>query len=692
MATVLVVDDNPADRRLLSVLLGHNGHRVIEADDGVAGLELVTAENPDLVVTDMVMPRMDGFEFARRVRRDPATGATRVIFWTANTIDDKRSALARECGVQYILPKPSEPEKILVAIAGALAAEPPAIADLSERFERDHRALLTDALYEKVEALKAANEGLRQSEASLRERDARLRLVVEQMPGALWATDTGLRITSAAGRALGYAGLAAEQVVGQTLSTFLANKDPDYAPLRAHRRALHGESVSYEVSLADRALVSYVEPLHDPDGNVVGTVGLALDVTDRLRAETEREHLARRLQMAERLESLGRLAGGVAHDFNNLLAVILNYADFVAEGVEAKIPALPQEAKGACREILQDVSEITRAAERAAALTHQLLIFGRREVVNPEVIDLNAVVGDLQRLLRVTVGESIELTTRLGHDLWMVEADRTGIEQVLMNLVVNARDALAGNGTLVVETANVDVSEDFAEASTELAAGSYVRLSVSDAGGGMSAEVAARAFEPFFTTKPKGEGAGLGLATVYGIVTQAGGYVHLYSEPGVGTTARVYWPAAEGEGRPRPRGPLVGDTRGAGEIVLVVEDENQVREIVRRVLNKNGYSVLVAKDGDEALAVAHAHGGEIHLLLTDVVLPRMSGKELVDKLRSWAPSTRILLMSGYPQDILDHGTIEGGLALIEKPFTPEDLLRRVREILDSPATASGEQA
>lgn len=692
MATVLVVDDNPTDRRLLAALLGHGGHRVIEAENGMAGLELVLTERPDLVVSDMVMPRMDGFEFARRVRSEAMTASTRVVFWTASTIEEKHSALARECGVEYILAKPSEPGELIAGIDRALASEPAPVPDLSEGFEREHLVLLTDALYEKVEALKAANDALRQSEASLRERDARLRLVMEQMPGAVWTTDPDLRVTSLAGRALSDVGLTAAPAIGVTAAELFGSDHPSDEVPRAHRRALDGESTSYEITWRDRAYVSFVEPLHGPGGDVVGTVGFALDVTDRVRAEGEREQLARRLQMAERLESLGRLAGGVAHDFNNLLAVILNYASFAKEGVETQIPNLPAEVRGDCREIIQDVSEITRAAERAAALTHQLLIFGRREVVNPEVLDLNAVVGDLERLLRRTIGEHIELTTRLGHDLWPVKADPSGIEQVLMNLVVNARDAMAGGGTLVVETANVDVSEDFSGASTELAAGSYVRLSVSDTGGGMSPEVAARAFEPFFTTKPKGEGSGLGLATVYGIVTQAGGHVHLYSEPGAGTSVRVYWPATEDEGRPRRRKPLVRDTRGGGETVLVVEDEDQVREIVQRVLSKNGYSVLAAGDGIEALALADAHEGEIHLLLTDVVLPRISGKELVDTILSRSPSTRILFMSGYPQDVLEHGTIQGGLPLIEKPFTPQALLRRVREIMDPRERRGREQA
>lgn len=692
MATVLVVDDNPTDRRLLAALLGHGGHRVIEAENGMAGLELVLTERPDLVVSDMVMPRMDGFEFARRVRSEAMTASTRVVFWTASTIEEKHSALARECGVEYILAKPSEPGELIAGIDRALASEPAPVPDLSEGFEREHLVLLTDALYEKVEALKAANDALGQSEATLRERDARLRLVMEQMPGAVWTTDPDLRVTSLAGRALSDVGTTAAPAIGVTAAELFGSDHPTDELPRAHRRALDGESTSYEITWRDRAYVSFVEPLHGPGGDVVGTVGFALDVTDRVRAEGEREQLARRLQMAERLESLGRLAGGVAHDFNNLLAVILNYASFVKEGVETQIPNLPAEVRGDCWEIIQDVSEITRAAERAAALTHQLLIFGRREVVNPEVLELNAVVGDLERLLRRTIGEHIELTTRLGHDLWPVKADPSGIEQVLMNLVVNARDAMAGGGTLVVETANVDVSEDFSGASTELAAGSYVRLSVSDTGGGMSPEVAARAFEPFFTTKPKGEGSGLGLATVYGIVTQAGGHVHLYSEPGAGTSVRVYWPATEDEGRPRRRNPLVRDTRGGGETVLVVEDEDQVREIVQRVLSKNGYRVLAAGDGIEALALADAHEGEIHLLLTDVVLPRISGKELVDTMLSRSPSTRILFMSGYPQDVLEHGTIEGGLPLIEKPFTPQALLRRVREIMDARERRGREQA
>jgi PAS domain S-box-containing protein len=406
-----------------------------------------------------------------------------------------------------------------------------------------------------------------------------------------------------------------------------------------------------------------------------GRRGRLVVVTD----VTQRQRLQRQLEQVQRLESLGQLAGGVAHDFNNLLGVILNYATFVREEVAGEDP----QRWGPVRE---DVEQIEQAARRATDLTHQLLAFARREVVHPEVINLGESVRDTQQLLRRSLGEHIELSTALEDELWSVLADPGQMEQILVNLAVNARDAMPGGGRLLIETANVEVDESYAAARPGLEPGRYVRLRVSDSGDGMDPATLERAFEPFFTTKPHGEGTGLGLATIYGIVTQAGGYIRLYSEPGFGTACTVMLPATHARApvaRPEDESDLSGD----GEVVLVVEDEDGIREVARRVLDRGGYRVLTAAGGAEAIELVHAHDGPIDLMITDVIMPGMMGHEVAAEIAARRPSIRMMYMSGYAQPLVgpSHGLPDDTI-LIEKPFTERSLMRTVREALGAPTS------
>jgi signal transduction histidine kinase/CheY-like chemotaxis protein len=392
-------------------------------------------------------------------------------------------------------------------------------------------------------------------------------------------------------------------------------------------------------------------------------------------AVVEKERLQMQLQQSQRLESLGQLAGGIAHDFNNLLAVVLGYATFIAR----------RAPEGSDDE--RDVGEIRKAGERATRLTHQLLAFARRETVRPRVLDLTGVVLEMEQLLRRTLGEHVQLETALAADLWPIMADYGQLEQVLVNLAINARDAMPEGGTLTLDTENVDADDAYVAARAGLAPGRYVRLRVSDTGTGMAPEVTARAFEPFFTTKPKGEGTGLGLATIYGIVTGAGGHVQIYSEPGLGTTFTVLLPATdapmpEPDQRREPR-------RGRGETILVVEDEAAMLEVARRLLEDGGYSVLTASGGEEALRIVAAHEGEIHLLLTDVVMPGMLGKEVAARVAQLRPGIPVLYMSGYAQAVIGPmGDLSSGHAIIDKPFTEAQLLDRVAEALNRSTAAS----
>ncbi|HYQ65299.1 ATP-binding protein [Actinophytocola sp.] len=391
------------------------------------------------------------------------------------------------------------------------------------------------------------------------------------------------------------------------------------------------------------------------------------------------ERKERSQAQAQRLESLGQLAGGVAHDFNNLLAVILNYVSFVAEEVAAASgpdPASHLETASA------DLEQIKKAAERAARLTHQLLVFARRDVIRPQVLDLDKVITTVEEMLRRTIGEHVELVTSLAGDLWPVLADPGQLEQVLVNLAVNARDAMPSGGTLTIDTGNLTVDASALAGGSKARLGRNVRLRVSDNGTGMPAKVVQHVFEPFFTTKSDSGGTGLGLATIYGILTQADGSIGIYSEPGAGTTFTITLPATVEaatpvvESVPYQRVPK-------GETVLVVEDEEALREVTRRIFTRNGYHVITAASGPEALDIAANHQGEIHLLITDVVMPRMLGKEVAEKMRVIKPEIEVIFMSGYARPVLaSQGRLEPGVALVEKPFSEAHLLATVGQVLN----------
>jgi signal transduction histidine kinase len=399
------------------------------------------------------------------------------------------------------------------------------------------------------------------------------------------------------------------------------------------------------------------------------------------RDAREREELRvqAQLQQAQRLENLGQLAGGVAHDFNNLVAVILNYASFVSEELTTATGSDWSERRETA---LGDLGQITGAAERAASLTRQLLAFARREVIRPQVLDLDTVISGVGELLRRTLGEHVELVTSLGGDLWPVLADPGQMEQVLVNLAVNARDAMAGGGTLTIDTSNVIVDAESIAGGSTAREGRHVRLRVSDTGTGMSADVVEHAFEPFFTTKEAGAGTGLGLATVYGILAQAEGRIHIYSEPGAGTTFSITLPVTAEAAIPRLE-PAPYQRSPKGETVLVVEDEEALREVTKRIFTRNGYQVLTAANGPEALSIAGTHPGEIHLLVTDVVMPHMLGREVAERIQAVKPGIEVLFMSGYARPVLaSQGRLDPNVALVEKPFSESDLLAKAGEVLN----------
>jgi PAS domain S-box-containing protein len=499
----------------------------------------------------------------------------------------------------------------------------------------------------------------KRAEMAQRDTTDRLRALLSSAPVAIWALDAEGIITLSEGMLLRQLGVKPGELVGR--SQFDLYRDSPEIN-RVTRRALAGEHINTTMTVAGAILDTWYSPLSDADGRCVGTIGVALDVTERHRLEDQ-------VRQSQRMEAVGQLAGGIAHDFNNLLTAILGFA-------EMTLAELPE---GHMR---HDVQQIVHAGNSAASLTHQLLAFSRKQILAPRVLDMNTLLDDMQSLLRRLIGEDISLVTTLSDDPSEIHADRAQIEQVIINLAVNARDAIASNGTLALTVENVEVDDGFVAAHRGAMTGPHVCLTVSDTGSGMAPEVIAHLFEPFFTTKPMGKGTGLGLATVHGIVQQSGGYIWVKTAPGEGTSFMIHFPRVSPQvGAMADRAAGARDVSGT-ETILVVEDQREVRDVVRLALQRHGYHVLEAVDGHAALAMLHAGAGPIDLVLTDVVMPNMSARELVDKISEHDGSIRMLYTSGHTDDaIARHGVLNPGIAFIQKPFTPEQLLTRVRDVL-----------
>jgi PAS domain S-box-containing protein len=412
-------------------------------------------------------------------------------------------------------------------------------------------------------------------------------------------------------------------------------------------------------------------PVRDPGAQIKRVVGSARDITADKQAAAELRRLEEQLRQAQKMEALGRLAGGVAHDFNNLLSVVFGHSALLALGSPS-----PERLR-------ESVTQIGRAAERAAALTRQLLAFGRRQVVEPEVLDLNALVTDVASMLQRLLGEGVQVSTKLQPDLRPVRVDPGQMEQVILNLALNARDAMPRGGRLTLETRDIELDEATARAQADLGAGHYVLLAVSDTGAGMTPEVQARIFEPFFTTKAVGQGTGLGLSVVHGILKENGGHIAVQSLPDAGTTFKIYLPPSarpvvEGSAESAPSEPIQG-----GETVLLVEDEEPVREVTALMLGSLGYRVLEASNGEEALRVAQAGLEQVDLLMTDVVMPGMGGRDLADALQACMPGLKVLFQSGYTDDtVIRQGILHTEMVFLQKPFTLAALSQKLREILD----------
>jgi two-component system, cell cycle sensor histidine kinase and response regulator CckA len=681
MATVLVVDDSVTSREVARATLDHAGHRVLEASNGREALALACSTHPELIITDLLMPGLDGYGFVRELRANVATADIPVLFYTANYRPDEARPLADAYGVATVLAKSAHPEELISTVDQALRHRPPPhmtdgqTGDSGASLASRHLHMVHAKLIEKAHALD--------------ESQAQLSTVAELSPFGIVVGAAGGPATYVNGRLVEITQVPAEELLGEGwLRCLPMGRWPEVPgpsagaddPLRCRGH----------IELADgsrRWLDAAIRQVSDSDQNQAGFVAMIDDVTaiveaDERRRAVEREReLDERRRISERFDSLGRLSVAVAHDLNNLLNVILAFDEFLDETVGEAVGAVFTDARA--QAIRSDLARINDAGRRAAHLAHQLLAFGGCEIVRPTVVDVADVISDLRDAVAQSLGAGVPIDTDVATDVHRVRADRSQLGQVLLNLVTNAVDAMPSGGRVCVRARNATGSGEVGAI-----AGDSVHIEVIDTGIGMAPEVLHHAMEPFFTTKPGGPGAGLGLATAYGIVRQVGGVLRIESTPGHGTTVHLHLPATTDPAETLPgQAAAVGST---GRTVLVAEDEHDLREVAMRILTSAGYRVLAANDGQEALAVSEAYDGPIDVVLSDVVMPNMNGRELAEALRRTRPATPVLFMSGYAAPLMtDQGLLEAGVTVLGKPFTKAQLLDLVQATLaGAPAQAA----
>ncbi|HPC83085.1 MAG TPA: ATP-binding protein [Thermoanaerobaculaceae bacterium] len=570
-------------------------------------------------------------------------------------------------GIQSLIVVPMEAEGRLLGFLGFDAVS-------ARRMWLDsERDLLRSLGNTIVHALRRcqAEEELCRAEQKYRLLYQQFRGILNVLPDAIYLLSRDLKIFWANDVAAANMGVSAPEFLGQHCyeSRYGCSAPCEGCPVLQSFES--GETMASEEQTPDgRTWEVHAVPVYGESGEVANVIMAARDITERKRDEAERAKLQAQLAQAQKMESIGRLAGGVAHDFNNMLTVILGQAELAIERARTGHP------------VVNELQAISRAAERSAGLTRQLLAFARRQPVAPQVLDLNEVVEGTLKMLRRLIGEDIDLAWRPGQSLWPVKIDPSQIDQILANLCVNARDAIGDTGTVTIETGNVTIDDEYCAAHVGFLPGEFVAVAVSDDGCGMDAATLARLFEPFFTTKEQGKGTGLGLATVYGIVKQNNGFVNVYSEPGRGSTFRIYLPRHRENAAERPAAEPAHSPAGRHATILVVEDEPAILHVVKTMLERQGHTVLAASSPDEAIRIAATHPGEIRLLLTDVIMPGMNGRELANRLLASQPNLEPLFMSGYTANVIaHHGVLEEGVLFIAKPFSAADLCAKVEEIL-----------
>jgi len=713
--SILVVDETATSLKLLTDLLVAEGYDARAADSGERALAAVAARAPELILLDLHRPGLDGMEVFRRLKTRPESRDIPVVFVSSSGDIADRVESLRAGAVDY-LSKPINRDELLARVKSQLelrrlqrqsAQQADDLRRANEQLERElaerqafaatvvslnqqaeaSRLSALELMDEAVEAkiqLESAIQELRreiaergQADAALRESEAHYRAVMESANDAIISSDGAGIIrdwNSAAERLFGY---SESEATGRPVAMLVPEhlRDRHLQGIQQRRNGPSSSLLGLRMELEGRRKDGREFPIElsisewsTPAGRHF--TGVIHDITARRRAEADKATLEAQYRQAQKMESIGRLAGGVAHDFNNMLAIINGYTDLVMMKLD---PASPMYA---------DLQEVTKAAKRSAELVRQLLAFARKQTIAPRILDLNEAVANMLKLLERLIGEDINLIWKPGSTLWPIKMDPAQIDQILANLAVNARDAIAGTGKLTIESSTTIFDDAYCAAHPGSVPGNYVLLSVSDDGCGIDKEVQGQIFEPFFTTKAQGHGTGLGLSTVYGIVKQNLGFINVVSEPGRGTTFSIYLPAyasvQEAEAAPPPS---IGAAMGS-EVVLLVEDEEALLELSRRTLEHLGYTVLATTSPTHAIELFESYPGEIHLLLTDVVMPEMSGQALERRLTELRPTLKCLFTSAYTADVIaDRGVLNEEVHFLQKPYTWQALSDKVRDAL-----------
>jgi len=670
---ILIVDDNCDNRRLLRLIFEKHGYDdLFEAVDGLEGIETARSLAPDLIVSDALMPRMDGFQFLWAIKMDARLKDTPFVFHSAVYTGHKDEELAFRLGAEGYIARPKEPEEVwqeMTAILDRIASgkrKPPSPDQLAEEREylRSYSEVVARKLEEKVRELEETLACRRKAEEELQ----KLSLAVAQSPVSVVITDARGNIEFVNPKFCQITGYSPQELIGQNPRLL---KSGETSPEEYRRLwgaissggVWHGELHNRKKNGQLYWESATISPVKDANGVITHYIGIKEDITERKKLEEQLLH-------AQKMEAVGTLAGGVAHDFNNILTAIMGYSAMLRMKMPTDDP------------LRATVRHIEAASERAAALTGALLACSRKQHIDTKVVDLNDVLSGLQPMLARLVREDIELRILSGATELPVLADRGQLEQVLLNLTTNACDAMEKGGTITITTGVAHREDEGGSAPPFGRPGEYALLTFSDTGSGMAESVRQRIFDPFFTTKDVGKGTGLGLAICYGIVTQHDGHIECSSEPGKGTTFRVFLPLVrpveEHPETPEPR-PLTGGT----ETILVAEDDPGTMSVTADILSTFGYTVIPATDGESAVAIYRERWRDIDLCLMDVVMPKKRGCDSLDEIRRMNPQARVLLMSGYSDDVTALGRhIESGVTFMSKPLGVRDLLKNIREVLD----------
>jgi len=666
---VLFVDDEGNILRSIKRLFMEESYEVLTTNSGEKALELLKdGQDIGLIVSDQRMPGMLGVDLLKQAS-EISPDTLRIILTGYTDINAAIDAINKGGAYQYIT-KPWKDDELIQIVRDAV---------YRYSLIRENKRL-TEIVKRQNEELKQWNDQLQyrvqEQTIEIRESEQKFRKLFDEAPVGYHEVNKEGDITNVNYSELEMLGYTAEEMLGKPIWTFTAEPETIKQVFEARIAGDLPPGQAFECTYCRKDGTSLVvlagdKLLKDRAGMITGIRTTIQNITELKQTEEKMASLQKQLYQAQKMEAVGRLTGGIAHDFNNLLTIIKGYSQLGLIGLKEN-----NSLKG-------NIGEIYKASERATDLTRQLLAFSRNQIMEMKVLDLNFLLHNLDKMLRRAIGEDIELVSILADDLGRVKADPGQIEQVIMNLVVNARDAMPSGGKLTIETANVQLDELYAHRCIGAAPGCYVELSVSDTGTGMTPEVKDHIFEPFFTTKEKDRETGLGLSVVYGIVKQTGGNIWVDSEPGQGTVFRIHLPRVD-----EPLQELKGkvdlrDLPRGSETVLVVEDEDQLRKLITQVLQTQGYEVLETSCGDDALMIYKERKEPIHLLLTDVVMPRMSGVQLVERCREVGPEFKVLYMSGYAESMIMHPEeLVTGINCIRKPFTVHSLARKVREILD----------